>query len=171
MLLAIPQFTGWAYTDYVAQTFGKHRLVFPIERNGRTFYYGRLEVARAGTGACSPRCRRSRSPVTGCSSATTDLRKTPVSEAYLYYLLPEYPPATYYIEMDPGVANAKDSRLASDLRSADIAILSGAWNDWDEPNDSRKFGSVEAEPRARRRLLPRRLVRRLPHRRSRSTSC
>ena len=41
---------------------------------------------------------------------TTDLRKTPLSEAYLYYLLPEYPPATYYIEMDPGVANAKGSR-------------------------------------------------------------
>ncbi len=36
----------------------------------------------------------------------TDLRKTPYSDAYLYYLLPEYPPGTYYIEMDPGVANA-----------------------------------------------------------------
>jgi hypothetical protein len=43
--------------------------------------------------------------------------------------------------MDPGVANAKDSRLASDLRSADLAILSGIWLDWDEPNDSRVLGS------------------------------
>ena len=142
MLLAIPQFTGWAYTDYVAQTFGKHRLVFPIERNGRTFYYGRLEVANAAREMLAevPKIAK---PGDRLIVATTDMRKTPVSEAYLYYLLPEYPPATYYIEMDPGVANAKDSRLASDLRSADIAILSGAWNDWNEPNDSRKLGSVK----------------------------
>ena len=72
----------------------------------------------------------------------TDLRKTPYSDAYLYYLLPEYPPGTYYIEMDPGVANADDSRMASDLARSDIAILSGVWNDWAEPNDSRKFGST-----------------------------
>jgi hypothetical protein len=71
----------------------------------------------------------------------TDLRKTPYSDAYLYYMLPKLRPATYYIEMDPGVANRKGSRLASDLRSANIVILSAVWNDWDEPNDSRKFGS------------------------------
>jgi hypothetical protein len=81
---------------------------------------------------------------------TTDLRKTPVSEAYLYYLLPEYPPATYYIEMDPGMANAKGSGLADDLKSADIAILSTVWNDWDEPNDSRLFGSDAANKVLRR---------------------
>ncbi len=142
MLLAIPQFTGWAYTDYVAQTFDRHRLVFPIERNGRTFYYGRLEVARAAREMLA-KVPQIAKPGDRLFVGTTDLRKTPVSEAYLYYLLPEYPPATYYIEMDPGVANAKGSRLASDLRSADFAILSGAWNDWDEPNDSRKFGSPE----------------------------
>jgi hypothetical protein len=39
------------------------------------------------------------------------------------------------------VANAKHSGLASDLRSANVAILSGVWNDWSEPNDSRKLGS------------------------------
>jgi hypothetical protein len=43
--------------------------------------------------------------------------------------------------MDPGVANDSGSGLADDLRSADIAILSSVWNDWDEPNDARKFGS------------------------------
>jgi hypothetical protein len=142
MLLAVPQFTGWAYTDYVAQTFGKHRLVFPITHNGRTFYYGRLEVAEAAREMLAKVPEISK-PGDRLLVGTTDMRKTPVSEAYLYYLLPELPPATYFIEMDPGVANAKASRLASDLRSADIAILSGAWNDWDEPNDSRKFGSAE----------------------------
>jgi hypothetical protein len=55
-------------------------------------------------------------------------------------MLPDLDPATYYIEMDPGVANRSGSGLADDLRSADIAILSSVWKDWDEPNDSVKFG-------------------------------
>jgi hypothetical protein len=141
MILAVPQFTGWAYSDYVIQTFGRHRTVFPIERDGRTFYYGRQEVADAAKELLAkvPEVAR---PGDRLLVGTTDLRKTPVSEAYLYYLLPEYPPGTYYIEMDPGVANDEDSRLAADLRSSDLAILSAAWNDWDEPNDSRKFGSA-----------------------------
>jgi hypothetical protein len=45
--------------------------------------------------------------------------------------------------MDPGVANRDDSGLADDLASADIAILSSVWNGWEEPNDSRDFGSAE----------------------------
>ena len=35
------------YADFVAQTFGKHRLAYPITRNGRTFYYGRPDVAKS----------------------------------------------------------------------------------------------------------------------------
>jgi len=140
IVLAVPQFTAWAYSDYVAQTFGRHRLVFKIEHNGRTFYYGRLEVAEAARQLLEevPKVTK---PGDRLFVGTTDLRKTPLSEAYLYYLLPELPPATRYIEMDPGVANVRGSGMAADLRSADVAILSGAWNDWSEPNDSRKLGS------------------------------
>jgi hypothetical protein len=45
--------------------------------------------------------------------------------------------------MDPGVANREGSRLADDVASADAVVLSGVWSDWDEPNDSRKFGPNE----------------------------
>jgi hypothetical protein len=45
--------------------------------------------------------------------------------------------------MDPGVANAKDSGLADELRKSDILILSSSWDYWSEPNDSRKFGPDE----------------------------
>jgi hypothetical protein len=143
MTLTIPQFTAWAYSDYVLQTFGRHRLVFKIEHNGRVFYYGRKEVADAARQLLEevPKVTK---PGDRLFVGTTDLRKTPLSEAYLYYLLPELPPATRYIEMDPGVANAKGSGLAADLRSAQVAILSGAWTDWSEPNDSRKLGSDAA---------------------------
>ncbi len=102
---------------------------------------------------------------------TTDLRKTPLSDAYLYYMLPEYPIATRYIEMDPGVANAKGSGLASELRSADVAILSGVWDDWSEPNDSRTVRLRRAQPGAGAGLLRRRELRDQATRRCRSTSC
>ncbi len=149
IVLLFPHFTGWSYADFVAQTFGRHRLAFPIERNGRTFYYGRDDVAQAARDLLAevPKVAK---PGDRLFVGPTDLRKTPYSDAYLYYLLPEYPPGTYFIEMDPGVANRKGSRMPADLAGSQIAILSGVWNDWDEPNDARKFGSDESNRVLRR---------------------
>lgn len=149
IVLLFPHFTGWSYADFVAQTFGRHRLAYPIERNGRTFYYGREDVAQAAREVLAevPRVAK---PGDRLFVGPTDLRKTPYSDAYLYYLLPEYPPGTYFIEMDPGVANRKGSRMPADLASSQIVILSGVWNDWDEPNDARKFGSDESNRVLRR---------------------
>ncbi|MBK5287373.1 MAG: hypothetical protein JJE46_02785 [Acidimicrobiia bacterium] len=143
IVLLFPHFTGWSYADFVAQTFGRHRLAFAIERNGRTFYYGRDDVAQAARELLAevPKVAK---PGDKLFVGPTDLRKTPYSDAYLYYLLPEYPPGTYFIEMDPGVANRAGSRMPSDLAHSQVAILSGVWNDWDEPNDARKFGSNES---------------------------
>lgn len=140
MVALVPQFTAWAYTDYAAQTFGRHRIAFRIERNGRVFYYGRADVAGAAQQLIDDVPKYAK-PGERLFVGTNDLRKTPLSEAYLYYLLPEYPPGTYYIEMDPGVANAKGSKLAGDLASSELAILSSVWQHWSEPNDSRRVGS------------------------------
>lgn len=139
-VLLIPYFTGWSYVDFTAQSFGRHRLAYPITRNGRTFYYGRPDVADAARQLIADVPALAK-PGEKLFVGPTDLRKTPYSDAYLYYLLPEYPPGTYFIEMDPGVANAKGSRMARDLADSQVVILSGVWNDWSEPNDSRKFGS------------------------------
>lgn len=143
ILLLLPHFTAWSYIDFTAQSIGKHRIAFEIERNGRRFYYGRDDVARAAR-ALLKEVPRVAKPGARLFVGPTDLRKTPYSDAYLYYLLPEYPPGTYFIEMDPGVANRKGSRMASDLAHSQIAILSGVWTNWREPNDSRKFGSTES---------------------------
>ena len=70
-----------------------------------------------------------------------DLRSTVYSDAFFYHLFPELDPATYFIEMDPGIANAPNSRLADDVRSADWLILTRFWAGWIEPNDSTVFGS------------------------------
>ncbi len=143
VMLTVPYFTTWPFADFTLQTFGKHRVANRIERNGRIFYYGRADVQAAATKLLAevPKIAK---PGARLFVGTTDLRYTPYSDAWFYYLLPEYPPGTYYIEMDPDVANAKDSRLAKDLNSSQIAILSSVWKDWSEPNDSTRPGSDAA---------------------------
>jgi hypothetical protein len=149
VLLTIPYFTGWPLVDYTLQTFGEHRVALPITRNGRVYYYGRADVQAAASELLRD-IPKVAPPGSRLFIGTEDLRKTPYSDAWLSFLLPDYPPATYYIEMDPGMANAKGSGLADDLKSADIPILSTVWNDWDEPNDSRLFGSDAANKVLRR---------------------
>ena len=76
----------------------------------------------------------------------SDLRRTWYSDVFIYWLFPELEPATYYIEMDPGLANAEGSSLADDVASADWVILTGLWDGWMEPNSSMEYGSDAAEP-------------------------
>ncbi len=143
MLLAVvPTFTFRRYADFSVQSFGRHRLAFPITHEGRTFYYGRRDAAEA-VRRMLPDVEKIAPPGGRLFVGPKDLRRTPYSDAFLYYLLPDLDPATYYIEMDPGVANREGSGLADDLASADVVILSAIWDDWNEPNDSRKVGSSE----------------------------
>jgi hypothetical protein len=138
--LVLPRYTLNTYVDASAQTFGRHRQAFKIERKGRIFYYGKESVADAAQHGLLPALEKWSRKGDSLIVGTSDLRKTPYSDAYLYYLFPELKVGTYYIEMDPGVANAKDSKLASELGRADFVVLSSAWDDWDEPNDARKLG-------------------------------
>ena len=143
LVLIVPNFTVRTYADFTAQTFGRHRTSFLIERDGRRFYYGDPTVA-AAAGAMIPELERVVRPGDRLFVGPADLRRTVTSEAWIYHLFPEADPGTYYIEMDPGVANAKGSRLADDLRSSDVAVLSRIWQEWAEPNDSVVPGSRAA---------------------------
>jgi hypothetical protein len=143
IVFVIPAYTITRYSDYALQTFGAHRHSYRIEHDGRIFYYGKKDRADAANLVITEAARISR-PGQKLFVGPVDLRKTPYSDAYLYYMLPELKPATYYIEMDPGVANADDSGLDKELAGADIAILDRIWGNWDEPNDSRKIGSDKA---------------------------
>ena len=142
LAFVIPNFTLRSYSDYSAQTFGYHRLSYPITHEGRTFYYGRKDDADAATELLRE-IQKIAKPGQRLFVGPTDLRRTPYSDAYFYYLLPQLTPGTYYIEMDPGVANADDSGLADEVRKADFLILSSAWDNWDEPNNSRELGPSE----------------------------
>jgi 4-amino-4-deoxy-L-arabinose transferase-like glycosyltransferase len=140
LLLAIPDNTFRGYANFTAQTFGLHRAAYTMSHRGRIFYYGRPDDARAAN-RLTAAVERVSKPGDRLFVGPQDLRKTPESDAYFYYLLPQLKPATYYIEMDPGVANANDSGLAAEIHRSDVLILSSAWNYWDEPNNSRKVGS------------------------------
>lgn len=69
-----------------------------------------------------------------------DLRRTNYNDTFLYYLLPQMTPATYFLEMNPLSANRPGSRLSADVLSADWLILDHRLDDWNEPNESSYFG-------------------------------
>jgi hypothetical protein len=72
---------------------------------------------------------------------TGDLRYTPYTETFFYYLLPQLQPGTQYMEMEPGITNVKGSSLADELRKTDIYIASTLYDNWHEPNASMDKGS------------------------------
>ena len=137
-----PFFTFRSYAEATAQTFGHRVREGMIEHHGRRFPYKRQDAV-AAVNELLPAVDAHTHPGDRLVVGPGDLRKTPYSEAFLYYLLPDLVPGTRYIEMDPGVANARDSGLADEIAAADVVILSTIRDDWNEPNDSRLFGPDE----------------------------
>jgi len=70
-----------------------------------------------------------------------DLRRTSFGDTYLYFLMPQLTPSSFFLEMEPGITNASDSRLASDIAHSDILVLTNAYDNFFEPNASSIFGS------------------------------
>lgn len=140
MLLVTPMFTFRYYLLHVRVGVGQVQTPFPVERDGRTFYMGAFGAARATQQTLDYLDTR---VVDGqrLFVGPADLRRTWYSDVYFYWMFPELDPATYYIEMDPGLANAADSSLADDLASADWVILTRFWDGWYEPNTSMEYGS------------------------------
>ena len=146
-------FTFRHYLLHTRAGFGLVPQTFEISRDDRTFYFGAPRAALASQqlindldGLALPGDRLFVGPA--------DLSRTWYSDAVFYWMFPEMEPATYFIEMDPGLANADDSGLADDLASADFVITTSFWNGWREPNASMDFGFAGTQRGARRQLLP-----------------
>ena len=73
----------------------------------------------------------------------SDLRFTNYNEPSFYWLEPHLTPATYYLEMNPGIANTSTSGLAKEVASADVLLLSRRYEMFSEPNTSTKPGSPD----------------------------
>jgi hypothetical protein len=140
LLVVIPFYPLRTYLDLTSQTFGYHAFGFPIRHGDRVFYYGDAKLADEAQQVVDRLARDSR-PGERLVVGPFDLSKTPYSDAFFYYLFPDLVPGTRYIEMDPGIADAPGSGLATELRHSDWLIQSNVWSAWDEPNDSVVAGS------------------------------
>jgi hypothetical protein len=109
-----------------------------VVSEGRTFYYASKGEAIA-VGRVLADVRRVSRPGSRLFVGPLDLRRTPYNEAEFYHFLSEWVPATYFIDLHPGVALRHGAQLARELASADVAVLSPQIID--EPNQSRLFGS------------------------------
>ena len=140
---AFPAFTLRPYAELTLQSFGRERNAIAVRHGDRRFYVGRADLARA-VGEIAPMVDRETEPGDRLFVGTADLTRTPFVDSWLYHLFPELEPATYFIEMDPGVANAEGSGLAEDLAGADVALLTDTWKAWEEPNTSSEPGDDAA---------------------------
>jgi hypothetical protein len=138
MFIVVPNFSFRTYYDYSLLSFGHHRESYVIRRGDRIFYYGEPTIA-AGANALVPVADQYVRPGDRLFTGTVDLSRTYMSEAWWYYLFPETTPGTRYIEMDPGIADAKGSGLAHDLLTSDVVILSNVQREWVDPNESSEF--------------------------------
>jgi hypothetical protein len=144
LLVAIGSFPLRGYVEAVGHTFRGTSSGYPVTRGERSFPYGSAADAAAAQeviDALDARLQPGERLVVGPSS----LSRTVYSDAWIYSLFDELTPGTRYIEMDPGLADAPGSGLATDVSMADWVVLSRVWQDWNEPNDSQLDGDPEAQ--------------------------
>jgi len=139
-LFVAPLFTFRYYLLHTRVSLGNVQTPFPVSRNGRRFYLGDFGPYLASRDVIADLNAMSK-PGERLLVGPSDLRRTWYSDAFFYYLFPELTPATRFIEMDPGLANAANSPLASEVASADWVIQTGFWDGWREPNSSMDYGS------------------------------
>ncbi len=140
MLVVNPFFT---YRYYLLQTrvsIGNKPGGFEVAHGDRRFYFGNRPLQAASQAVIDDLDRLSTAG-DRLLVGPADLSRTIYSDAAFYYMFPELTPATYYIEMDPGLADQEGSRLADDVASADWLILTNFWTGWYEPNSSSDRGS------------------------------
>jgi hypothetical protein len=129
----------WGVTRYGDYSVDHFRKVRDVKSGYRGFY----DDDSAGARIVVERLGRVAQPGDSLFVGPLDLRRTNYGPTYMYFLLRELEPASYYMELNPGTANREGSGLADELREADWLILTSEWDNWSEPNDSMDFGPSE----------------------------
>ncbi len=134
-----PELTIMVRTAFVAALHSNAEATF-AERNGRAFPSRSPEVAET-VARMLVKLEALSAPGERLFVGPADLRRTNYSDTYLYYMMPELTPATYFLEMNPSSANRPGSRLAADVQTADWLVLNRAYDRWSEPNRSSEYAS------------------------------
>ena len=101
LLALVPHFTLRTYAEASGQTFGYRRNAMSMSYEGRTFRYARADAVDA-VNALLPVVDELTEPGDRIFVGPGDLRLTPYSEAYLYFLLPELDPGDPLHRDGPG---------------------------------------------------------------------
>jgi hypothetical protein len=143
MIAIAPFYTFRHYLLHTRVSAGDLPLPYLVEREGRRFWFGDAYVASALNGMIADLDELTE-PGDRIIVGPADLSRTIYSDVAVYFLFPELVPATYFIEMDPGLADAEGSGLAEDIAGADFLVLTNIWTGWNEPNASSERLSQEA---------------------------
>jgi hypothetical protein len=124
--------------------------------HGRTFVMDSSEAAADLQAVVSETDRIAR-PGSRLFVGPRDLRRAYANDVFVYYLLRQLEPASFYLELDPPFVR-HGSRLVGDVATADYLILTTRWDTFHEPNASTEYGSPEANQVVRRLFCPRLVV-------------
>jgi hypothetical protein len=143
MLVIAPFYTYRHYLLHTRVSAGDLPLPYLVERDGRRFWFGDPFVASA-LDQMIVDLEQLTEPGDRLIVGPADLSRAIYSDVAVYFLFPELEPGTYFIEMDPGLADAEGSGLAEDIAAADVLVLTNIWTGWNEPNASSERLSQEA---------------------------
>lgn len=87
--------------------------------------------------------------------APADLRRAWQNDTYLYFMLPDLEPGTFYMEFNPRTVNRAGSGIVDELRRADLLILNSAYDNSGEDNDSQVNGPDAPNDVVRRQFCER----------------
>ena len=138
--LAAPELSARFRQDTISSLNPRIRHMAFLELGDRSFPLGAMDRIRTAGTILTDLVRLSQ-PGQKLFVGPSDLRRTNYNNTFIYHLLPQLSPATYFLEMNPLSANRPDSRLAADVQTADWLLLDRALDNWNEANRSNEFGS------------------------------
>jgi hypothetical protein len=141
LLLVAPFYSYRSYLLNARISVGSRPGGFEVTRGDRSFFFGNESLQRSSQAAIDDLAELS-SPGQRLIVGPADLSRTIYSDVAFYHLFPELEPGTYFIEMDPGLADQPGSGLAEEVATADWLLLTNFWTGWYEPNASSEFGST-----------------------------
>jgi len=147
VMALIPSVTRVAGSTLLQTFTGSRPSTVTVERDGRRMV---LEVNPSSRNAARAIAMAAQVAPPGARLfvGPSDLRRTAYTDTYVYYLLPQYRPATYFLEMNPGLPNRSGSGLSTQIRSADVVLLDATLNQG-------MFADTEPGPSLPNRVLAR----------------